>query len=140
MPFRINYLFLPDQCPDEQLKMRLESGYCFGCIEATEYKEIYVFVNNVASTFREPEAIIEKLNYTVCHEVIHGLLKTRNESLVHSYTLALMKPFMKKILKIHKRNYPRYYQKKVPVIFLDSEETESKRESLLGFIRRIRSF
>ncbi len=116
MDFKIKFLFPPEKDIDPFLELRLEQRTCYGAIETLNWREIFVMIHNIARQFKTPEKIIEKLNYTMCHELIHGLLESRDEKLVHELTYALVGFYLKETQDFYPRKQRELAKHIVPVI------------------------
>jgi len=120
MNFKIRFLFPPEEDLDEELELRMKTTTCYGAIETINWRGIFLMIHNIARRFKTPERIIEKINYTICHELIHGLLESRNEIDIHGLTHALIEPFLKETKDFYSPELRELGKLIVPVIDLSS--------------------
>jgi len=120
MNFKIRFLFPPEEGLDEELEFRMNTPTCYGVIETINWRKIFLMTHNIARRFKTPERIIEKINYTLCHELIHGLLEYGNEIDVHGLTHALLEPFLKETKDFYSPELRELGELIVPVIDLSS--------------------
>jgi len=120
MNFKIRFLFPPEKDLDKELESRMYRSTCYGVIDTLNWREIFLMIHNIARRFKTPERIIEKINYTVCHELIHGLLESRNEIDVHGLTHALIDPFLKETKDFYSPELRQLGKLIVPVIDFSS--------------------
>lgn len=72
---------------DKALLRELKEAYA--CIEPINFKTIFIFVKNICIDFKTETSIMEKIVYSLTHELIHSFLKSGDEELVHSLTYLL---------------------------------------------------
>ena len=120
MNFKIRFLFPPEEGLDKELESRMKISTCYGVIETRNWREIFLMTHNIARRFKTLEKIIEKINYTLCHELIHGLLEYGNEVDVYGLTHALLEPFLKETKDFYSPKLRELGKLIVPVIDFSS--------------------
>lgn len=62
----------------------------FGCVDILTFGKIYIFLERIAKVCKTQSSIINKINYVILHELIHGFLKNKDEELVEALTEVLL--------------------------------------------------